>query len=61
MINKPQKDIKKPVPAPEDTSKPSFLSKLFKEPVDVAEAEAERDSRLGYTPRNTNKSASFVK
>lgn len=36
----------------------SFLSELFKVPADAVDAEAERDQRLGHTPRNTNKSGS---
>lgn len=47
-------------PTPENTS---YLASLFKVPEDIseAEAEAERDARFGYEPRNTVKSASFTK
>ena len=48
-----------------DTKEPkeptSYLANLFKEPSDITDAEAARDERFGYTPRNIIKSASFTK
>lgn len=42
---------------PESTS---YLGSLFKPPSDPVQAEAARDARFGYTPRNINQSASFI-
>lgn len=49
-----------------DTQEPKeqagYLANLFKEPSDITDAEAARDERFGYTPRNNIiKSASFTK